>query len=305
MALVSFARPGLQCAMNARRQGLVLAFAGVVILSFDSLLVRLVDASAWDLLFWRGALLALTLVTLQAATGRGSAPQAMPTPWPLVVPGSLAFAASMVFFVLSVDNTQVASTLVIVNTAPFFAAIIAFLFLKERIAPHTAVAIGIATVGIVLIFEYAPSTDEIPGDVFALVSALGTASYLVVMRCMQGENGAGVLIIAGAVTALVALAMGADPTALEGMHVLYMAILGCLVVPGSGLCIARAPKYLPAAQTGLILLMEILLGPLFVYLALGEQPSGNDIEGGVLILFTLAGHTLWEEMRSGTRNGLS
>lgn len=283
--------------MNTRHKGLVLALSGVVILSFDSLLVRLVDASAWDLLFWRGALLALTLLAVQAATGRVSLPQATPSRWQFFVLGSLAFAASMVFFVLSVDNTQVASTLVIVNTAPFFAAIIALLFLKERVAFHTVVAIGVATVGIVLIFEYAPSPDEITGDVFALVSALGTASYLVVMRSMEGENGAGILILAGAVTALVALFMGADPTALEGVHVLYMAILGCLVVPGSGLCIARAPKYLPAAETGLILLLEILLGPLLVYLALGEQPSANDIEGGVLILLTLAGHTLWEESR--------
>ena len=286
--------------MIPRSKGLTLALSGVVILSFDSLLVRLVDASAWDLLFWRGALLSLTLLAVQLVTvamERGSAPQAAPTRWPLYILGSLSFAASMVFFVLSVDNTQVASTLVIVNTAPFFAAIIALVFLKERVALHTVVAIGVATLGIVLIFEYAPSPGEITGDVFALVSALGTASYLVVMRGMEGENAAGILILAGAVTALTALSMGADPTALEGVHILYMALLGCLVVPGSGVCIARAPKYLPAAETGLILLLEILLGPLFVYIALGEQPSANDIEGGTLILLTLAAHTLWDKYR--------
>ena len=114
------------------------------------------------------------------------------------------------------------------------------------------------------------------------------------MRAARGENGASVLIVAGVITAATALFNGADPTALRGESILFMALLGCLVVPGSGLCIARAPKYLPAAQTGLILLLEILLGPLFVYLALGEQPSGNDILGGGLVLLTLIAHTLWE-----------
>jgi drug/metabolite transporter (DMT)-like permease len=66
------------------------------------------------------------------------------------------------------------------------------------------------------------------------------------------------------------------------------------VVPGSSLCIARAPRYLPAAQTGLVLLLEILLGPLFVYMFLGDRPSENDIAGGILVLLTLVAHTLWE-----------
>lgn len=288
--------------MKSSQQGALIALAGVSILSFDSLLVRLIEASGWDLLFWRGALLSLTLLALNAVSRRQGSGFSVPRS-PMIYLGGFAFSMSMVFFVLSVDNTQVASTLVIVNTAPFFAAILALLFLREKLPIHTVVAIAVATVGIWLIFEYAPTDSEIEGDIYALVAALGTAGYLVVMRAGGGENGATYLIVGGVITAALALMNGANPLALSGSSIIFMALLGCLVVPGSGLCIARATKYLPAAQAGLILLLEILLGPLFVYLALGEQPSGNDIEGGILILLTLAGHTLWEELRGRTSEG--
>ena len=213
--------------MQDWKKGALIALAGVVILSFDSLLVRLIDASAWDLLFWRGALLSLTLLAVNIAR-KPAAPGPVIPRSPLVYLGGTAFAMSMVFFVLSVDNTQVASTLVIINTAPFFAAILALLFLREKLPLQTVIAIAVATGGIWLIFEYAPSAGEIRGDLYAFV----------------------------------------------------------------------------AAQTGLILLLEILLGPMFVYLALGEQPSSNDIQGGLLILLTLVGHTLWEAFQ-GAKEGVT
>jgi drug/metabolite transporter (DMT)-like permease len=269
--------------MTPHIKGLLLALLGVTILSFDSLLVRLIRADAWDLLFWRGALLSLTLILVQIAIQPRSVARFRPYRAPLTYLGGAAFAAAMVFFVLALNNTEVASALVITNTAPFFAAVIALVFLRERLQRHTAVAIAVSTAGIWIIFEYEPS--------------VGMAGYLVVMRAANGANGASYLIAAGIITALAALANGANPAALQGESILFMALLGCIVVPGSSLCIARAPRYLPAAQTGLVLLLEILLGPWFIYLFLGESPSDNDIAGGALVLATLIAHTLWESTR--------
>jgi drug/metabolite transporter (DMT)-like permease len=207
-----------------------------------------------------------------------------------------------VFFVLALHNTEVASALVITNTSSFFAAIIALVFLHEKVQRHTAIAIAVSTAGIWVIFDYEPSAGAVKGDVFALVGALGLASYLVVMRAANGVNGASYLIAAGIITAVAALANGANPSAVQGESILFMVLLGCLVVPGSSLCIARAPRYLPAAQTGLVLLLEILLGPLFVYLFIGERPSGNDVGGGALVLRTLVAHTIWEARHPGNES---
>jgi drug/metabolite transporter (DMT)-like permease len=275
-------------------KGLLLALLGVTILSFDSLLVRLINADAWDLLFWRGTLLSLTLIPIAIAAGTRGDDRSPDRLSPMIFIGGAAFACSMVFFVLALNETEVASALVITNTAPFFAAVIALIFLHEKLQLHTAVAIAVSIAGIWIIFEYEPSAGAVKGDLLALIGAVGMASYLVVMRAAKGANVTSYLIAAGVITAITALANGANPAALQGDSILFMALLGCIVVPGSSLCIARAPRYLPAAQTGLVLLLEILLGPLFVYMFLGDRPSENDIAGGILVLLTLVAHTLWE-----------
>jgi drug/metabolite transporter (DMT)-like permease len=226
-------------------KGLLLALLGVTILSFDSLLVRLINAEAWDLLFCRGTLLSLTLIPIAIAGSARSGDRSPACFSPIIFTGGAAFAAAMVFFVLALNETEVASALVITNTAPFFAAVTALIFLHEKLKLHTALAIAVSTVGIWIIFEYEPSADAVKGDMLALTGAVGMACYLVVMRAANGTNGASYLVAAGIITAIAALANGANPAALHGESILLMALLGCIVVPGSSLCIARAPP-LPA-----------------------------------------------------------
>ncbi|MCF1458635.1 MAG: DMT family transporter [Shewanella sp.] len=145
-----------------------------------------------------------------------------------------------------------------------------------------------------MIFAYAPVSSQIEGDLYALITTISTVVYLIIMRSTQGRNAASFLVCAGIMIAAFALYKGARPLSVPGNHLVYALVLGGIVVPGAYLCISKAPAYIPAAQTNLILLLEILLGPLFVYLILGDKPSDNDLIGGALVLFTLILHTLWE-----------
>ncbi|MDE1266192.1 DMT family transporter [Vibrio aestuarianus] len=282
--------------MNGKQKGGLIALCGVTILSFDSLLVKLVDTSEWNLIFWRGTLLSLTLILMNYAKLKMSANSSSNKRInlsPLIVISGFAFAASSSFFVLALNNTQVTSALVIFNTAPFFAALVAFVFLKEKLPFHTLIAIAVAIVGVGVIFDYAPA-GTVTGDLYAIVAAISFAIYLVILRSNQGENSSRFLIAGGLTMSIVGLVNGANPMAIEGLPILYMGVLGCIVVPVSGLCIAKSTQYLPAAQTGLILLLEILLGPFFVYIVLKEQPSIENMLGGGLVLITLLAHTLWD-----------
>ncbi|MGI2258071.1 DMT family transporter [Shewanella sp. GXUN23E] len=287
--------------MSPTQRGISLALAGILILSFDSLLVRLTDTTPWDLLFWRGSMQALSLLLVLILFNREElTTRLLPPSLSTLAVGTL-FTASTVCFVLSLDHTQVASTLVIVNTAPLFTAIIAFVVLKDRLPLHTIVAIGAAVGGVWLIFAYAPVPGQIEGDLYALVTAISTSVYLTIMRSTLGRNAASYLICAGVMIALFALYQGARPMDVPFAQLKYALILGGIVVPASYLCISRAPKYIPAAQTSLILLLEILLGPLLVYLFIGNEPSVNDLIGGGLVLGTLILHTLWEVRLSRRR----
>ncbi|MEC6831543.1 DMT family transporter [Photobacterium toruni] len=280
--------------MNDKNRGLLLAFIGIMILSFDSLLVKLSDSTAWNVLFWRGAFQCIVLVIVQLIYNRKQFTAEISRPSLSLLGLGLIFATSTICFIESLHYTQVASTLVIINTAPFFTAILGFLILKEKLKWPTLLAIGVATSGIWIIFAFAPAGGQWIGNVLALVTALATAIYLVAMRKTKGEQAANILIIAGFMIAVFAYIKGAQPFSLSHIQMLYLLILGGIVVPGSYICISKSAAYIPAAQTSLILLMEILLGPLYVFLVIGEQPSLNDILGGAIILITLGLYTIWD-----------
>lgn len=208
--------------------------------------------------------------------------------------GGLAFAASSSFFVLSVSNTDAASTLAIFNTAPFFAAIIAFITIKESLAKHTVIAMLASMLGVSIIFLHGLAVGQALGDYYALFAAIGSAIYLVCLRLGRGRNSNSILIIGGVSMAIIALINGGKPNALDHSQFGYMAILGCIVVPFSGMFIANSSKYLPAAQTALVLLLELLLGPLWVFIVLADKPANANMIGGAIVLTSLFVHSIWE-----------
>ncbi|UTT87301.1 DMT family transporter (plasmid) [Vibrio pelagius] len=280
--------------MKNNNLGILYAFVGVTILSFDSVLVHLIGSAPWDLVFWRGVLLAITMFLITTVTGgkkRRKTPIAYCT---IDLIGGCAFALSTSFFVLSINRTDAASTLAIFNTAPFFAAVIAFFTLKERLEKHTITAMIASILGVGIIFFHGATSGQVTGDYDALAAAVCSAVYLVCLRKRQGNNSHNVLITGGLVMASIALLNGANPASLNGTQFMFIALLGCIVVPFSGLFIAQSSKYLPAAQTALILLLELLLGPLWILLVLGIVPERENLIGGTIVLISLVLHSLWE-----------
>ena len=119
-----------------------------MVLSFDTLLVRLIDSNEWTLIFWRGFLPAAMLFIVQWFSDKKLITQHLQRPSLLTLITAGLFSASTICFVLSLNNTQVASTLVITNTAPLFTAVIGFFFLKEKLDKASIFAIIIAVGGI-------------------------------------------------------------------------------------------------------------------------------------------------------------
>ena len=143
--------------MSDKNRGLLLAFIGIMILSFDSLFVKLSNSTAWNVLFWRGAFQCIVLVIVQLLYNRKQFSAEISRPSLSILGLGFIFAASTVCFIESLHYTQVASTLVIINTAPFFTAILGFVSLKYKFKWPTLLATGIVTFGIWIIFAVAPA----------------------------------------------------------------------------------------------------------------------------------------------------
>ncbi|SKA51582.1 DMT family transporter [Enterovibrio nigricans] len=163
-------------------KGRVFTLMGVMILSFDSLLVRLIDSDPWTLIFWRGLLPSLVYFLVQWHMDKTVLEKHFFKPVLSTLLTAILLAASTICFVFSLDNTQVTSTLVIANTAPLITAVLAFFFLKERLSTSTMIAIAVSVGGIWLVFGYQPTHAELEGDSLALVTALSMSVYLIMLR---------------------------------------------------------------------------------------------------------------------------
>ncbi|KXF81116.1 DMT family transporter [Enterovibrio coralii] len=279
--------------LQGESKGRLYTLIGVMILSFDSLLVRLIDSDPWTLIFWRGLLPSIVYFLVQWHNDKSIIEQHFFKPSISTLLTALLLAASTICFVFSLDNTQVTSTLVIANTAPLITAVLAFFFLKEKLARSTVIAILVSVGGIWLVFGYQPTTAELEGDSLALVTALSMSVYLIMLRKTQARYATVFLIYGGLFTAVIALIAGAKPFELPPLHAVFVFMLCCVVLPCSFLFINLGPRYLPAAEASLILLLEILFGPLLVWLILGEAPSLSVALGAGIILTTLVTYTLY------------
>jgi drug/metabolite transporter (DMT)-like permease len=277
--------------------GTSLTALGVLILTPDGLLVRLIDAEPWTLLFWRGALFGLCIACFYLIKEKKNFLSIFRKMGWAGLLAAACFTSSTVFFVQSLHHTSVANTLVLIATAPLFAAILARLFLKEKLLPATWIAILISVGGIAYIFSGSLSSNHLFGDFLALGASLSLASQITTVRMSRSVDMVPSLIIAGGMITIIGAFMAGDvSTSEKDMYLLLL--LGGLILPLSFALITVGPRFIPAAEVSLLMLVETFLGPLWVWLALGERPADETLWGGILVLATLATHSVYVARRS-------
>lgn len=265
---------------------------GVLCLTPDSLLVRLIDTDPWTLLFWRGLLMSMGFsafvlarkLPLRELTGKGWLASAL-------------LGSSTICFVFSLQSTHAANTLVIIATSPLLAAVLSWLFLRETIPLVTWLAILVAMMGVGLSLADGLHKGSLRGELFALGSAFAMASHFTALRWWKSDHGPLAVWGAGFLVALFALPM-ASPTAVPVDDWGWVLLLGAVVLPLAFGMMAVGPKYLPAPEVGLILLGETVLGPLWVWLVMNEQPGSSTLFGGLLVILTLVSHSLYRRRQS-------
>jgi len=270
-----------------KTKGVLLCLCGIVLLSPDSLLLRLIGADLWTLAFWRGGLSAVGLaVAVLLMEGRQTGQQQLLRLTRQGVVVAVSFAIANLAFIFSIQNTAVANTLVIMSLSPLFAALLSYFFFREPISTGTWLAAVAIFLGLTMVFYGSLATGGVVGDLAALVTSLCVAISLVLMREHRDISMVPALAWSSGLACLAALPF-ALPASLSGTALILMLVLGLIVLPASLTMIGLAPRYLPAPEVSLILRLEALLAPLWVWLVLGEVPSRQTLIGGGIILATL------------------
>jgi DME family drug/metabolite transporter len=281
-------------------RGVALVALAGVFWSLGGLLIRLIEAaSGWQIVLFRAIALALTLTLVIALRHRGRVVAAFRgAGWNGAVAGA-ALAGGFISFVLALLNTSVANATFMLGASPFLAAVLGRVVLGETIRRTTALAMAAAFAGILIMVGGGLVIGTIRGNLLALGASVGFAIFSVLLRRGRERDMLPCVVIAGAISALIALpiVLAGAPSlaaalALSPRDLALCAAMGAIAVGGGLTVYTIGARHVPVAELTLLSMTELALAPLWVWLAVGEVPSGYTLAGGAVILTAIAAQAL-------------
>jgi drug/metabolite transporter (DMT)-like permease len=266
------------------RRGALLVACAAICWSSGGLIARLVATGPWTTSLWRSVFASLFLALALWAI-RGAAVFAAWRRWPVLV-AAACMALASTCFILSLAHTSVANTLILMSTGPYVAGLLGWLILGERVPLRTWVAMGTTLAGAAVMVSGSYARGALAGDLLAVLMAASFATATVLVRRHPEIPMASAAVLATALTALLALPL-AEPLATAGRDLALLALFGVGQFGAGFLLFMAGARSIPAAQTSLIGMLETVLGPLWVWLVLNEQPAPATLAGGAIILVAL------------------
>ncbi len=277
--------------MSNHKKGVLIVGLGVVAISPDALIIRLLHMDSPSIVFWRGLLTSVGFLVLASVLYRGRMRARVRSIGRFDLAVGVLNGLTNILFVTAITHTAVANTLVILAASPVFGAVLSSLFLGDRIRRETWAACLVILAGVAVIVHGNFGGPNLKGDLAAFAASLCSASLFVLLRHTPGSDPIPGITMGGLLSALAILPAVAH-FALTAHQFLLAAVLGLVLLPVAIGLITRGPTYITAPEIGLMTLLETVLGPLWVWLAVGEEPSSASVACGALIVAVLLVHSV-------------
>jgi len=270
-----------------------IALLGVLILSPDALLLRLIAADDFTTAFWRLGFLtvALLLVALWNGVQQGKSVVQSIMPGRYEMLTGLFYGGTCTLFMFSVRNTDAANTLIIIAATPLLAGLIGVFIFRRSQPIRTWVASVVVFVALLGLFSAGFGGKNALGDMLALGAAICMAGYFNVLGAKPEVDALKGMLFGAFVVTLILLP-GAAPLSPVGLDWVWLLMLGFWVLPVSFLLIAYASRKIPAAEVSLIMLNEAIFGSFLVWVFVNEVPDEMTLISGTVVITTLVIHSL-------------
>ena len=273
-----------------QKKGTLLAFIGVMFITPDSLLIRLSSVDTWSLLFYRGLIPFFFVLIGLLFFYKNKFLKALFNIGYTGIFYIISFSVCNITFIISIQNTNVANTLIMVAMAPMLSAILATIFLRETANKETWVAILITFFSVTFIFYDSVKLGNIFGDIFGFITAFGLAINANLARFAKDRDLVPSAVVGKLVVAIFAFFF-VDNFQLQDSDIIIVPIMCIMCVAIPFVLVTIAPRYISAPEVNLFFLLEVILGPIWVWLIIKEQPSIQTIIGGSIIITTIAIHS--------------
>ena len=283
--------------LTDQQKGSLLAFIAVMFITPDSLFIRLASIDTWSLVFYRGMIPFVTVFIGMLLIYKLNFFSILLNSGYHGIIYILTFSVTNITFVVSIQNTNVANTLVMIAMAPMLSAILGAIFLKEPPDKKTWIAIGITFIAAVYIFYDSLQLGNIFGDILGLITALGLAVGAVTIRSAKNKNLVPAAVVGKMFVAIFAIFfVESYILAKKDLIIVPLMCLMCVAIPF--VLVTIAPRFIPAEEVNLFFLLETIIGPLWVWLIIKEQPSIETIQGGLVIIITIGIHSFLKLKKS-------
>ncbi len=278
------------------RTGVVLVVMAGVCWSSMGLGIRfMAEANVWQILFYRSMALVPFLLIIISQRSGGRPFRSIRQSGLAGVIGGMALVVAFAGGIYSIQATSVANAMFLFAAAPFFAALLGWLVLRERVRRATWMAMGVAMTGVAIMVWEGISFGRVAGNIAAILSALGFAVFTIALRWRAVEDTMPTVLLGGVFAILVSGTVCAGAgygVAIPLNDILVAFALGVGQV-GAGLVLYTiGSKAVPAAELALLSMSEVILGPLWVWVFLGETAGMYTLIGGAVLMSAITGNAL-------------
>ena len=283
--------------LTDQKKGSLMAFVAVMFITPDSLFIRLSNVETWSLVFYRGIIPFVLVFIGMLLIYRLKFFNLLRSNGYYGFAYVLTFSVTNIAFVVSIQNTNVANTLIMIATAPMLSAILGSFFLKENPDKKTWVAIFITFFAALYIFYDSIKLGNFFGDILGFVAAMGLAAGAVIIRSAKKLNLVPSAVVGKFIIALFAIFFVKDYSLNNNdIYIVPLMCVMCVAIPF--VLVTIAPRFITAAEVNLFFLLETIIGPIWVWVIIKEQPTPETIVGGAIIVLTIATHSFLKLKKS-------
>ena len=278
--------------MSNSAKGLLLTSLGVFIMSLESLFIKITPISAFLFSFYIGIFMFISMISTYIFKERIILKKTFSNSVRFLFLSAFLMAISNSFFISAVKITNVANVVLIFSTSALFAALFSYLFYKEKIGKNIFIATIFIFIGLFIIFSDNLEIGSVKGNIYALFCTILFSLSFVFLAKHKDINRVLVTAFSGLFLSLVSLFFCED-LKIDVNTLFLVMIMGLLISPISRVLMGIGSKYISASEVSLLMIIETIMAPIWVWIFLNEKPTTYTFIGGCLILITLVINSLY------------
>jgi len=278
---------------NNHLKALLITVLGVLLISLEALFVKLTNIEALKFAFYSGFFMLISTGCILLYNKKGKTDESkFSNNIKIVLLCGFLLGLSNIAFISAIKNTSVANTVLIFSSAPVFSAFYMYIFFREKTTKNIFVASVFILIGLYIIFSSQLGQGQHTGNIYATLAIGIFALAFVILSRYKNINMLGILFFSSLVTILISFTFLNDISIdLNNLYVLLLA--GLITSPLARVLMGKGTKTLPTSEVSLLMIIETIMAPVWVWLFLNEVPTSNTLVGGAVILITLLLNSLY------------